>query len=63
MCNLFIQNLTARGNGEWGMGNGGFFDSLTIWLGKKSAHRVIYTPSLPISPSPHLPTSVEFDRI
>ncbi len=20
MCNLLIQNLTARGNGEWGMG-------------------------------------------
>ena len=41
MCNLFIQNLTARGNGEWGMGNGGFFDSLTIWLDKKIAHRVL----------------------
>ena len=27
--------------GEWGMGNGGFFDSLTIWLDKKIAHRVL----------------------
>ena len=35
MCNLFIQNLTARGNGERGMGNGGFFDSLTIWRAQK----------------------------
>ena len=35
MCNLSIQNLTARGNGEWGMGNGGFFDSLTIWRAQK----------------------------
>ena len=47
MCNLFIQNLTARGNGEWGMGNGewgmgngGFFDSLAIWRALKVAHRV-----------------------
>ena len=24
MCNLFIQNLTARGNGEWGRENSEF---------------------------------------
>ena len=35
MCNLFIQNLTARGNGEWGIFR---LAHHMAWL--KVAHRV-----------------------
>ena len=46
MCNLFIQNLTARGNGEWGMGD---FSTRSLYgARKKSAHRVNRTLSLSV---------------
>ena len=61
MCNLFIQNLTARGNGEWGMGNREWFWVLGVnpkcWsiirerLALDIAVRTyVRTPSSPSSP-------------
>ena len=52
MCNLFIQNLTIRGNREWGMGNGewGIFRlACHMALLKKYTHNKIDNPSFQLN--------------